>query len=239
MKVHLLSYAHAKARWALKPKGINLGRVVGASGVVAGLLLTGLAVPAEAATVYKTSLRTAARSLVVTPEVNTGYDRDRYFGVWIDTNRDCQNTRQEVLVQESRSAVTYTSRGCTASTGRWVTSWDNRVHTSASTVQIDHLVPVHEAWGSGARFWSQARRVAFYNDLGDTRTLSAQTSALNSSKQASGPEAWMPPANRCAYIGQWIAVKIRWGLRVDSAEKAALVRYADSCSNVTLTVTRV
>jgi hypothetical protein len=49
-----------------------------------------------------------------------------------------------------------------------VTSWDNRVHTSASTVQIDHTVPVHEAWGSGARYWSQARRVAFYNDLGDT-----------------------------------------------------------------------
>lgn len=80
--------------------------------------------------------------------------------------------------------------------------------------------------------------MAFYNDLGDSRSLSAQTSALNSSKQASGPETWMPPKNRCAYIGQWVAVKIRWGLRFDSTEKAALIRYADSCLNVTLTVTR-
>jgi hypothetical protein len=48
----------------------------------------------------------------------------------------------------------------------------------------------------------------------------------------------MPPKNRCAYISQWVAVKIRWGLRVDSTEKAALIRYADSCPNVTLTVTR-
>lgn len=172
-------------------------------------------------------------------ENNAGYDRARYFGDWNDTNRDCQNTRQEVLVQESKAALAYTSRGCTASRGRWVTSWDNRVHTYASTVQIDHTVPVHEAWGSGARYWSQARRVAFYNDLGDARSLSAQTSALNSAKQARGPESWMPPANRCAYIGQWIAVKIRWGLRVDSAEKAALIRYADSCPNVRIGVTRV
>jgi hypothetical protein len=80
--------------------------------------------------------------------------------------------------------------------------------------------------------------VAFYNDLGDRRTLNAQTSALNASKQAKGPEAWMPPQNRCAYIGDWVAVKIRWGLRVDSIEKAALIRYAASCPNVTLTVTR-
>ncbi|MET4095728.1 hypothetical protein [Arthrobacter sp. UYCu712] len=130
-----------------------------------------------------------------------------------------------------------TSRGCTASVKRWVTSWDNSVHTSASTVQMDHTVPVHEPWGSGEGCWSQARRLAFYDDIGDTRTLSAQTSALTSSKQASGPEAWMPPKNRCAYIGQWVAVTIRWGLRVDSTEKAALVRYADSCPNVTLTVT--
>ncbi|SFU10738.1 HNH endonuclease family protein [Arthrobacter sp. ov118] len=239
MKDHRTSHVGAAGLPALKSSRLlTLRRAVGASVVAAGLLVTGLAVPAEAASVYTAPLRTAVRGLIVAAEVNAGYDRDRYFGVWRDTNRDCQNTRQEVLVQESRAAVSYTSRGCTASTGRWVTSWDNRVHTSASTVQIDHTVPVHEAWGSGAKYWSQARRVAFYNDLGDSRTLSAQTSALNSSKQASGPEAWMPPTNRCAYIGQWIAVKIRWGLRVDSTEKAALVRYANSCPNVTLTVTR-
>ena len=218
---------------------LRAGRGAGAAGIVMGLLLTGLAVPAEAATVYKAPLRTAVRALSVAPEVNTGYDRDRYFGVWKDTNRDCQNTRQEVLIQETRAALAYTSRGCTVSRGRWVTSWDNRVHSYASTVQIDHTVPVHEAWGSGARYWSQARRVAFYNDLSDSRTLSAQTSALNSAKQAKGPEAWMPPANRCTYIGQWVAVKIRWGLRVDSVEKAALVRLANSCPNVTITVTKV
>ena len=84
-------------------------------------------------------------------------------------------------------------------------------------------MPVHEAWGSGLRGWSQTERVAFYNDLGDHRTLSAQTSKLNSTKQARGPEEWMP-------------VKIRWGLKVGSKEKAALTRIAAACPNVTIKV---
>jgi len=142
------------------------GRSLAASAVAGGLLLAGVAVPAEAASYYSAPLRTAARSLVVAAENNAGYDRNRYFGYWNDTNRDCQNTRAEVLLQEAKSAVTYTTaRRCTLRTGRWVSIWDNRVHSSASAVEIDHTVPVHEAWGSGARYWSQARRVAFYNDL--------------------------------------------------------------------------
>ena len=97
-------------------------------------------------------------------------------------------------------------------------------------------MPVHEAWGSGLRGWSQTERVAFYNDLGDHRTLSAQTSKLNSTKQARGPEEWMPPRHRCGYVGEWVAVKIRWGLKVDSKEKAALTRIVAACPNVKLTV---
>lgn len=186
-----------------------------------------------------TNLRAAVRALPVAAENNTGYDRNRYFGQWNDQNRDCQNTRAEVLVSESRVAPKYTtSRRCTVANGKWVTTFDNRTHTSASTVQIDHMVPVHEAWGSGARAWTQARRVAFYNDLGYAGSLSAQTSRLNSSKQASGPEQWLPPANVCLYIAQWTTVKARWRLTVDKAEKAALIRHADKCAPMRLSITR-
>ncbi|MFJ6026499.1 HNH endonuclease family protein [Pseudarthrobacter sp. NPDC092424] len=208
--------------------------------LASGLLAAGFSAPAEAATTYTTSLRAAVRALPVAAENNAGYDRDRYFGQWIDQNRDCQNTRAEVLIAESKVAPRYTTtRKCTVASGRWITTFDNRAHTSATTVQIDHMVPVHEAWGSGARAWTQARRVAFYNDLGYAGSLNAQTSSLNSSKQASGPERWMPPANRCLYIAQWTTVKARWGLKVDTAERAALIKYADSCPQVQLTITRV
>lgn len=74
--------------------------------------------------------------------------------------------------------------------------------------------------------------------MGDRRALNPQTNALNSSKQASGPEAWMPPKNRCRYVADWVAIKIRWGLKVDRAEKDALVKFANSCSSRTITVTK-
>lgn len=203
------------------------------------LLLGGIAAPADAGATYVTNLRAAARALPVANENNAGYDRDRYFGGWKDSDKDCQDTRAEVLVAESKAALSYTtSRRCTVSTGRWTTSFDNKVHTSAKTVQIDHTVPVAEAWGSGARNWTQTRRVAFYNDIGYAGTLNAQTTLLNQQKQAKGPEDWMPPSNRCSYVSQWITVKARWGMTVDSREKAALVKIADSCPAAQLTITK-
>src|SRR3712207_4877972 len=174
MHARLSKLARVTAGFTVKPRLVALGRAFAASGLAPGLLVSGLAaVPAEAATVYKAPLRTAVRALAVSAEVNSGYDRNRYFGVWNDANRDCQNTRHEVLVAESKVRPTYTSRACTVTKGRWVTTWDNRVHTSASTVQIDHTVPVAEAWGSGARYWTQARRVAFYKDRKSTRLNSS------------------------------------------------------------------
>lgn len=204
-----------------------------------GLLFMGVSAPAEASSTYTTNLREAVRALPVAAENNAGYDRDRYFGQWIDENKDCQNTRAEVLISESIVTPGHTTAGsCTVATGKWVTTFDNHTHTSAGTVQIDHMVPVHEAWGSGARDWTQMRRVAFYNDLGYEGSLNAQTSSLNSSKQSSGPEQWLPPANVCLYIAQWTTVKARWGLTVDATEKAALIQHADRCAPLQLTITR-
>ena len=47
------------------------------------------------------------------------YDRDDW-NHWIDENGDCQNTRHEVLIEESFETVTYTSDTyCSVSTGKW------------------------------------------------------------------------------------------------------------------------
>jgi hypothetical protein len=197
-----------------------------------------VAAPAGAVTTYIAPLRTAVRQLPVAPEDNTGSSRERWGG-WIDADRDCQNTRQEVLVAEGTGVrFSASSGGCTVSAGTWRSFFDGKVYTSPTQVQIDHLVPVAEAWGSGARTWTQARRVAFANDLGVGYALNAMPAALNQSKQASGPEQWMPPANRCRYVEIWTALKHRWGLRVDPAERAALVRYADSCPDNRIAVVR-
>ena len=214
-----------------------------ASAAALSVALTSFAITAPgatAATTYSAPLQSAVRALPVAAESNAGYDRELHFGGdWLDVDDDCQNTRHEVLIAESQAEPTFSSSGCTVTAGQWTTLYDDQTYSAASEVEIDHLVPVSEAWGSGARLWTQAQRVAFYNDLGHADALNAMPSALNQAKGASGPEQWLPPANVCRYIAAWTAVKIRWSLSVDPTEQAALISQADACPATTLTVETV
>lgn len=203
-----------------------------------GLLAVLLPAPASAGSTYSAPFRTAVRQLPVAPENTSPYDRARYFGGWGDSDGDCQSTRHEVLLAEGTGTALSASR-CTVVSGTWRSFYDGRTYTSPQQLQVDHMVPVSEAWDSGAHRWTQARRVSFYNDLGVAYALNAISGTLNQAKADKGPEAWMPPANRCRYVEVWTSMKVRWGLTVDSAERSALVRWADGCPNSTLTVNRV
>ena len=93
----------------------------------------------------------------------------------------------------------------------------------------DHVVPLKEAWISGARTWTAAQRQNFANDL--TRPqLVAVTDNLNQSKGDQDPATWLPPLNsfKCNYVVAWIQVKHYYGLTVDSAEKTALTNTLNS-----------
>lgn len=192
--------------------------------------------PAWAAT-YSASLRTAVSSLPVATEVRTGYSRD-LFPLWIDADGDGCNTRYEVLIAEAVTKPTIGS-GCSLSGGRWYSYYDNKYYTLTSDLDIDHMVPLAEAWDSGARNWTTSRRQAYANDLGDSRPLVAVRDVVNQAKGDQDPATWMPPYSSayCRYIQEWVVTKIRWRLSVDSAEKTALTNRANACSNVTITVT--
>lgn len=175
-------------------------------------------------------------SLAVAAESNTGYSRD-YFRHWIDADDDGCTTRAEVLQQESRKPITYSS-GCTVYSGEWYSYFDGATWALASDVDIDHMVALAEAWGSGARSWTATRRETFANDLAYPYTLEAVTDNVNASKSDRDPAEWMPPLSnaRCTYAVRWVAVKYRWTLTVDSSEKNTLNSYfAGSCGDVTLT----
>jgi len=81
-----------------------------------------------------------------------------------------------------------------------------------------------EAWASGASAWPEARRVAYGNDLTDRRTLREVTVHANETKGDRDPAGWLPPlvSDQCNYIADWISIKDRWGLTMDSAESATL-----------------
>ena len=153
-------------------------------------------------------------ALRVQPEVEaTGYDRD-LFNHWGDADGDGCDTRCEVLAAE-RSPILPGLPG-----GGWRSLYDGDTTDDPSELDIDHLVPLAEAWRSGASAWEPARRAAFANDLDDPRTLIAVTAASNRSRSDSDPSGWRPPDRSywCQYVTDWMAVKLRWDLAVDPIE---------------------
>lgn len=194
--------------------------------------------PSQAATSSVTvRLRYAIRHLPVAAHSHVAsYERSKDFGGWITQYGEC-DTRAVVLKQESLKPTTQNSY-CTVKTGKWFSFYNARYYYSAygGTVQIDHVVPVENAWVSGAWAWTKATRVRFYNDLGDSRTLVAVDRADNEAKGDSDPTRWLPSHGRCQYIRYWTAVKIRWHLHVTGAEKAKLSSLAQGCPNTFLSV---
>jgi len=191
--------------------------------------------PLAEAAVVKKRIVAMTKALKVTREVRRGYDRDK-FNHWIDADRDGCDTRREVLIQEARIKPKVGS-GCSFTGGKWFSYYDRKTTRDSSTFDLDHLVPLAEAWDSGARRWNADTRKRFANDLADKRSLVAVTASSNRSKSDQDPADWMPhKAVRCRYVREWVAVKTRWKLTVDRPEKRALLRKARSCKNVVVKV---
>ncbi|MFJ4470826.1 HNH endonuclease family protein [Streptomyces sp. NPDC089424] len=170
--------------------------------------------------------RSYLAQLTVTSEDRTGYNRD-LFPHWITQSGAC-NTRETVLKRDGSGVVTDSS--CAATSGSWYSPYDGATWSAAADVDIDHLVPLAEAWDSGADSWTTSRRQSFANDL--TRPqLIAVTDNVNQAKGDQDPATWMPSrtAYRCTYVRAWVQVKYYYGLSVDSAEKNALTNYLASC----------
>lgn len=204
------------------------------SALMAASVTFAAAAPAQATTI---SARSLLWKVGVAVENNAGYDRAK-FQVWIDANGDCQNTRQEVLIAESRVPVRLSASRCTVVSGKWISPWDNRVWTNPADVDIDHHVALAEAWGSGARYWTSTDRRRYANDL-YAPVLNAITDNLNSSKGDSDPAQWLPPvaSTRCTYAIWWVQVKYRWRLTMDTRERTKLASIlSGSCGSRTITI---
>ena len=128
--------------------------------------------------------------------------------------------------------------GCALSGGRWFSYYDGASQTAPADLDIDHMVPLAEAWDSGARSWSSTKRESYANDLGDSRSLVGVTDNVNQTKGDQDVAEWLPQYDRCRYLREYVAVKLRWRLSVDSAEKSAMTSLGSGCTNSTITVTR-
>ncbi len=169
--------------------------------------------------------------LSVKAESSSTYSRSS-FKHWIDADGDSCNTRYEVLISESTKKVKIGSK-CKLTGGTWASKYDNVKTTDPSKFDVDHFVPLKEAWQSGAHKWNASTRTAFANDLSFAGSLIAVSASSNRSKSDRDPNNWMPTNNKyhCVYIANWIAVKYRWSLTVDSKEKTFLSSQLKKCGS--------
>jgi hypothetical protein len=190
---------------------------------------------------------TAARAraeldrLVVRPRPHgtEGYRRDAFGNDWVDTDDNGCNQRDDVLLRDAVPGTTRVqSQGdCDHDvlagtwldpyTGRTLRFTDLKDLRQAEAIQVDHVVPLAEAWVSGARRWSRARREVFANDLDELLAVDGPT---NMSKGDGDPASWRPRQGyQCSYARRWIAIKTRYDLAVDPPESSALAQMLDRC----------
>lgn len=189
-----------------------------------------------------------ARAALATLRVASRAGGDTYcrgrFGppTWPDLDRNGCSTRQDVLVRQAQQVRTARiaahDRTCAeAMAGTWIDPYtgapitlaDLKDPAQAQQLQIDHLVPLYNAWVSGASGWTDERRVIFANDLAAPE-LRAVAGAVNFAKDRSGPDSWQPvPAARCDYARAFVAVKAKYDLSVTAAERTALTTMLATC----------
>ena len=93
------------------------------------------------------------------------YDRDDWDH-WKDSDRDCQNARQEVLIVESEAEVSFTDeRECRVEFGVWEDPYTGEIFKDPGELDVDHMVPLANAHRSGGHAWSEERKELYANDL--------------------------------------------------------------------------
>lgn len=189
--------------------------------VAAALFISLIALPA----IPSQALTTAPQ---IAQDRESGYERS-FFKHWIDENKNGCDTRAEVLISEA-VVKPKVDKKCKITGGKWLSAYDGKSITNASQLDVDHLVPLAEAWRSGAWAWTAKQRQDYANDLSDKRALIAVTLTTNRSKSDRDISEWLPKVDPCGYVKNWIAIKIRYSLTYDAKEAASLISYFDTCN---------
>jgi hypothetical protein len=167
----------------------------------------------------------------------TGYSREE-FPHWSDAEefgwklpggtpdpKSC-DARDAALIRDGTEE--HVEAYCDVVSGSWFDPYGGDTYTDPEDIDIDHIVPLANAWRSGASSWSTAKRESFANV---PRDLLSVDDGLNQSKGDKGPEAWKPPrrAYWCTYAKRWISVKHYWKLSITGAERSNLKQMLGTC----------
>ena len=160
------------------------------------------------------------------------YNRSQHFGSWINDPEDgvCYNTRAKVLIRDSEIPVTFRGNSkCIVDSGRWADPYTGTVKTLAKDIQIDHVVPLKEAYLAGAWKWPKAKRCLYANFMNNTFHLMSVDGHENMSKSDETPADYMPPNTQfaCNYLEDWLKIKLIWNLRLSPREGESIKSYVE------------
>jgi len=188
------------------------------------LLLTGCIATTSPVTTQEPKL--GVDTLVVAPTIPVipAYDRDEWNKYWKDEDKDCQDTRQEVLIAESSTPPIMDLKGCRVLSGTWNDPYTGNTYTDPSILDIDHVIPLKDAHYSGGWQWTAAQKQAFSNDLTNPETLIAVYNGANRSKGGRTPADWLPPNEpyKCEFVKIWVQIKERYNLSLSAREARAI-----------------
>ncbi len=166
----------------------------------------------------------------------TGYERELFGSAWLDVDRNGCDTRNDILKRDLTNITYRPGTGdCVVESGDFYDPYTDTQFffvksSSGSSIEIDHIVSLSDAWQKGAHQWNSQTRKEFAND---PLNLVATSRDANRQKSDSDAASWLPPNKqiRCAFIARQVAVKSAYQLWVTQAEYEAMSRILASCPN--------
>lgn len=163
----------------------------------------------------------------------TGYSREQ-FPHWKDPDKNGCDSRNDILKRDLTQVVfKKDTNSCKVVAGTLLDPYSNKLITfdlskSASTIDIDHVVALSNAWQTGAFQLTLTQRTNLAND---PLNLLAVDNKLNRQKGDGDAATWLPPykSYRCTYVARQVSVKAKYKLWVTAPEKAAITKLLEGC----------
>jgi hypothetical protein len=207
------------------------------------LLATSLLIPisnsqaADTSTASKSQYESALTVLNKLPvkgrAPKTGYSREQ-FPHWKDPDKNGCDSRNDILKRDLTKVIFKAdTNNCKVIAGTLLDPYSNKLiefdlSKSSSTIDIDHVVALSNAWQTGAFQLTLTQRTNFAND---PLNLLAVDFKLNRQKGDGDAATWLPPykSYRCTYVARQVAVKAKYKLWVTAPEKTAISNLLTAC----------
>jgi Protein of unknown function (DUF1524) len=165
----------------------------------------------------------------------TGYSRDEFGRAWADIDHNGWHTRNDILARDlSDETFESGTNNCVVPTGTLTDPYTVNTFSSvrgqdtSTSVQIDHIVLLSDAWQKGAQQLTGEHRTALASDPLNFMATDGPTNTAKSDQDAA---TWLPPntAFRCEYVARQTAAKAKYGLWVTEAEHDVIAGILRGC----------